>query len=49
MVVSFLGFATVRKFTAAIGEVPEVDLPVSKTASMPMITGVGDRQKAAKK
>ena len=45
----FWAFATAWKFTAAIGKVPEVDLPVSKTGSLSMTTEVGDRQKVAKK
>ena len=49
MVVLFLGFATVWKFAAAIGKVPEVDLPFSETASLSMTAEVGDRQKAEKK
>ena len=45
----FQAFATVWKFAAAIGQVPEVHLPVSKTASLSTTAEVGDRQKAAKK
>ena len=45
----FQAFTTVWKFTAAIGKVPEVDLPVSETASLSTTKEVGDRQKVAKK
>ena len=45
----FWAFTTVWKFMAAIGKVPEVDLPLSETASLSMTAEVGDRQKAAKK
>ena len=45
----FQAFTTVRKLTAAIGKVPEVDLPVSETASLSTTKEVGDRQKVAKK
>ena len=38
----FWAFATVWKFAAAIGKVPEVDLPVSETAFLSMIAEVGD-------
>ena len=47
MVVPFLGFrksAEVR--SSNIGKVPEVDLPVSKTASLSMTVEVGDRKRS---
>ena len=45
----FHAFTTVWKFAAAIGKVPEVDLPVSDTASLSTAMEVGNKQKAAKK
>ena len=45
----FHAFTTVWKFAAAIGKVPEVDLPVSDAASLSTTMEVGNKQKAAKK
>ena len=45
----FQAFATVWKFTAAIGKVPEMDLPASESTSLSTTAEVGDRQKAEKK
>ena len=45
----FQPFTTVWKFAAERGKASEVDLPVSKTASLSMTAEVGDRQKVAKK
>ena len=47
--VHFHAFTTVWKFMAAIGKVPEADLPISDTASLSTTMAVGDRQKVAKK
>ena len=44
----FHSFATVWKFMAAIGKVPEVDLPVSDTASLSTTAEEGDKQKVGK-
>ena len=41
---SFQAFATVWKFTAAIGKVPEVDLPASELASLSTTAEVVVRQ-----
>ena len=45
----FQAFATMWKFAAAIGKVPEVDLPDTESATLSTTAEVGNRQKAAKK
>ena len=49
MVVLFPGFATVWKFAAVIGKVPEADSPARENASLSTTAEVADRQRAAKK
>ena len=49
MVVLFLGFCHSVKFAAAIGKVPEADLPARENTSLSMTAEVADRQRAAKK
>ena len=46
---NFQAFATVWKFAAVIGKVPEVDLHAQENASLSTTAEVADRQRAAKK